>query len=284
MVPRTRLLTGVLVLAMFSTLGSPTAARAAAGCSLELGDTCTDISVGNGGSGIDVGVTTEQVVGGSDAPASDSASGDSGWSGDAPGAVELPAVWRYDPITGKPIYARTRAPRGTTPAAPAPATLPTVIQSTDVANVAPKPGTLTTEPNGWAIMNTPMNAYVTATNHTATSTINSIPVTVTFTPESYEWTWGDGTVTTTEVPGDSWANLGQPNWSETATSHSYSERGTITLSVRIKYSATVSANGKTIPVTGLVTGPATSSPILVVRSDAALVANNCIDAPHDPGC
>lgn len=262
-----------------------TPAMASSDCWMGTGEACTDISVGNGGSGVDVGVTTEQVVGGSDAPASGSGdAGDSGWSGDAPGAVELPAVWRYDPLTGKPIPPMYRAPRGTAPAAPAPATLPTVIRSSDVANVAPKSGTLVTEPNGWAIMNTPMNAYVTATNHTATSTINSIPVTVTFTPESYEWTWGDGTVTTTEVPGDSWANLGQPNWSETATSHSYSERGTITLSVRIKYSATVSANGKTIPVTGLVTGPATSSPILVVRSDAALVANNCIDAPHDPGC
>lgn len=251
------------------------------GCSGTDFGACTDISVGNDGGSVGVTVMEEITTGGSTGTGSDSSGGD--WTSDASGDLERPEILLVDPVTGearKPFY---RAPRPGNPAPP-PATLPTVIRASDVAKVAPSPGTVTTEPAGWAVMNTPMNAYVTAKTHTVASTINSVPVTVTFTPERYEWKWGDGTVTETEVPGDSWANLGLPNWSHTATSHSYGTRGNLTLNVHVHYSATVSAQGKTIPVKGLVTSPATSTPILVVRSDAALVANNCIDAPNDPGC
>lgn len=199
-----------------------------------------------------------------------------------------PASWEPAPAAPVDPYKWLGpAPRGgTAPAAGAPAqpTLPTTLTAREVQSFAPSTTAFTLEPNGWAVVGGHVNAYATASRQTSQASIVGIPVTVTFEPVEYRWSWGDGTTLTTETGGASWREQGLADWSPTVTSHVYGERGERTASLQIAYRASVQAQGRTIPVQGLVVGQAATASVLVVESDRALVATNCLEDPRAPGC
>lgn len=246
-------------------------------CSIWDDDSCAPVSVGNG-EGVEVGGTFEFSSGGNDP--SDYAQSGEEVASDPSGHATAPDYIRQ---VGDPMQKAGPTTPGGAPAAAAPV-LPTTITYADVQRFAPGTTSFTLEPSWWAIKGGHMNAYATATTQTIQGTIATIPVTITFVPAEYVWSWGDGTTLTTTSGGASWEALDLPDWSPTETSHVYESRGDVQVSLTVRYSATVTGQGRTIPVTGLVAAPATSAPVRVVESHRALVAADCLVDPHGPGC
>jgi hypothetical protein len=96
---------------------------------------------------------------------------------------------------------------------------------TDVAQLAPAPATTVGEPGNVGIAGMPTNFVAAASVHTRAGTLFDRPTSVRFTPLRFSFTYGDGTATTTNTGGRSWAALGQAQFTPTPTSHSYRERG-----------------------------------------------------------
>ena len=266
-------------------------------CSAVDADTC--VSTSTDGGGVSVGVEQEEVVdggdggydagGGDDYGGGDSGGGwDDSWAesdeDDGSNAAAAPQAsgGRPGKAFGRPLDQIERL--GGPAAGPSAPRLPTRVRSSQLQNYAPSTASFTIEPNGWSIVGANTNAYTTASTVTKPATINNVPVTVTFTPNSYTWDWGDGTVTTTTDPGASWQQLGAPDWAQTETSHRYSQRGDYTITLTVTYTATVTANGRTIPVDGTVTGPGTRATIKIVESKRALINDECITQPDREGC
>ncbi|MFD2756959.1 hypothetical protein [Gulosibacter faecalis] len=158
------------------------------------------------------------------------------------------------------------------PADPGPAPLPATLNASDLANVAPTQAELFMEPDGWAILGQPVNFWTSASTHTVDTTVLGHSVTVTFTPVSTTYDYGDGTSQTLETPGASWADQGLPELSDTHTSHRYSVDAPVTVSAIINYSATVAAAGRTITVTGTIQSISTTLSFDLYESDTYLAA------------
>ena len=137
-------------------------------------------------------------------------------------------------------------------AAPVVAAPPTRVTASDLANVAPIAASISMQPEGMGLLNKPMNFWVNAQTHTKAGTLLGHPMSVTFTPAQVTWNYGDGSSQTTNSMGSSWDSQGLPWFSETATSHVYTQRGSYVVSATIHYSAVVSVGGNTINVTGYV--------------------------------
>ncbi len=149
--------------------------------------------------------------------------------------------------------------------------LPNRIQRSALANITPQPATLHMEPNGWAIIGRPTNFWTTAQEHTINATVLGHQVTVTFTPTTTDYHYGDGTTQTAHEPGGSWHDLGLPELTDTHTSHRYTTKTQITASATVHYQATVHANGNTIPVTGDITATTTSQQFQLHEVDIHLI-------------
>ena len=152
-----------------------------------------------------------------------------------------------------------------------PPPLPNRIQRSALANITPQPATLHMEPNGWAIIGRPTNFWTTAQKHTINATVLGHQVTVTFTPTTTDYHYGDGTTQTAHEPGGSWHDLGLPELTDTHTSHRYTTKTQITASATVHYQATVHANGNTIPVTGDITATTTSQQFQLYEVDIHLI-------------
>ena len=152
-----------------------------------------------------------------------------------------------------------------------PPPLPDRIQRSALANITPQPATLHMEPNGWAIIGRPTNFWTTAQEHTINATVLGHQVTVTFTPTTTDYHYGDGTTQTAHEPGGSWHDLGLPELTDTHTSHRYTTKTQITATATVHYQATVHANGNTIPVTGDITATTTSQQFQLYEVDVHLI-------------
>lgn len=154
----------------------------------------------------------------------------------------------------------------------------------DVASFAPAASLLADEPDGVGIVGMPMNFVVSATPHTATGTLFDLPVTVRFVPASFVFVHGDGTSRTSATGGQSWAALGQAQFSATATSHAYAARGTYGAAAIVQYAATVDFGSGDVSVPGLLEVRTPTSTIEVVEVRTALVDRTCLESPGGPGC
>ncbi|MDI6943517.1 hypothetical protein QMO46_08410 [Microbacterium barkeri] len=155
----------------------------------------------------------------------------------------------------------------------------------DVLTFAPAPPSVTTEPAGIAIVGMPMNVVAPAQEHVAGGSLFGLPVTVTFTPASFAFDFGDGTVQTVGSGGSTWNDLGLPEFSATETSHAYAARGSYGVVVSVSYSAVVDFGVWGVyPVDGLVTATSAGSPVRVVEAHTALVEGSCVENPAGPGC
>jgi len=154
----------------------------------------------------------------------------------------------------------------------------------DVAIFAPEPPALDTEPAGVGIVGMPVNFVVPATAHTVTGELFDFPLRVRFSPVSYDFAYGDGSTRHATTGGTTWPELGQPQFTATATSHAYGERGTYTTTVDVNYAASIDLGGGffDIPGTLTLTTPAATTEILELHT--ALVENTCIEDPTGPGC
>lgn len=162
---------------------------------------------------------------------------------------------------------------------------PTSFTISDVLTLAPASITLTAEPSTWSIVGSHTNFFTTATEHSATGSVLGHPVTVTFTPITYQWDYGDGTTAETTTPGASWAALGQDDFSATSTSHVYEEKATVQASVTVVYTAAVTlASGTRIPVTGTLNRASTTLSLELFTADTVITVGDCNEHPEQPRC
>ncbi|MFT4234745.1 MAG: hypothetical protein QM607_07090 [Microbacterium sp.] len=160
------------------------------------------------------------------------------------------------------------------------------ISDHDVAVFAPVVPAPVTEPDeGLALTGMPMNAVASAGIQSIGGMLFTLPVTVTFTPESYTFDYGDGQQLTAATGGARWTDLGAADYTATATSHAYAERGTYQVVVSVSYSAVADFGvWGVFPVNGLVTVTSPAASVRAVDAETVLVNSTCDENPSGPGC
>lgn len=154
----------------------------------------------------------------------------------------------------------------------------------DLAQFAPAPVTATAEPGNVGVAGMPTNFVAAVSAQTRTGTLLGRPVTVRFTPMSVTFEHGDGTSSTSPDGGRTWAALGQTSFTPTATSHTYSQRGTYTTRTTVHYTAEVDVGGGWFAVPGELAIDGASRQIRVYEATTALVARTCLERPAAVGC
>ncbi|PSL39690.1 hypothetical protein CLV49_3335 [Labedella gwakjiensis] len=158
------------------------------------------------------------------------------------------------------------------------------ITLTDLASFTPTTPAIHMEPDGWALRGRPANAIAETTTNTHDGTLLGHAVTVRFTPTAYRWDWGDGSQNVFSTPGATWENLGVPRFSETDTSHTYSDRGTVEVSLAVDYSVAFRfGDGEWITVEGTVSS-ANTVDVYVGTAKTVNVPDDCDADPTAPGC
>jgi hypothetical protein len=155
----------------------------------------------------------------------------------------------------------------------------------DLASFRPAAPELTGEPAGFGVVGMPTNLVGAASEQRLSGTLLGWDVTVRFVPAEFVFAHGDGTTATTATGGASWARLAQAQFTPTATSHVYADRGTYPVSVTVRYAASVDfGTGYWQPVEGFVTATSGDYPVRVVEVRTALVDETCRENPSGPGC
>lgn len=183
--------------------------------------------------------------------------------------------------TNRQCFATTPAP---TPDPTPPTPTASAITTTDLAQFAPEPPTLTTEPATAGIAGTPTNFLTTATPHTRTGTLFHHPLTIHFTPTHYTYDYGDTTTLTLTTPARTWNDLTQPDFTPTPTSHTYTHRGTYTTTVTTHWTATIDLGTGPIPIPGELTTTSPPHTLTIYEAHTALVTHTCTEQPTAPGC
>ena len=266
------------ILLSFSLVGSVAPAHASmtsSGCSaLERATTgCPTTSGVINGSGVDVSAHEDSPgrTGGSDA---EDAGGDADDASSEPVGDVIPPANRvpheqYGVICGPPACV-----------ADAPA-----VHLSDLASFHPaRPGSVD-EPNGWAVAGLDTNFVANAPPQVLNGTLLGHRAQVRFTASRYRWSYGDGAARITGDPGAAWAQLGVPEFSPTATSHIYRNRGTFSAQLTVGYSPEYRfGSGPWTPITGLLDLSGARITVIVGDADTVLVGGDCLHNPRGPGC
>jgi hypothetical protein len=154
----------------------------------------------------------------------------------------------------------------------------------DLASFSPTAPQIRMEPDGWMLRGLPANFIAAAGANTHDGSLLGQPVSVRFTPTAYRWTWGDGSSDAFTTPGSTWEDLGLPRFSETDTSHTYTTRGTLTVSLAVDYTVDYRVDGGTwTSVAGTVAGDA-SVDAYVGTATTVIVPDDCTADPAGTGC
>ncbi|MDM4762891.1 hypothetical protein QT381_07715 [Galbitalea sp. SE-J8] len=161
-----------------------------------------------------------------------------------------------------------------------------VVTLSDVARFAPGRGVVFLEPEGWALVGLPMNAYGAPAPVTASGVLFGAAVQVRFTGLSWRWDFGDGVVLDTVTAGGSWRTLGQDEFTTTDSSHVYAGRGTVQVVADVIYRAEYRFAGVQAwtPVEGTLTVRSGEWDVLVGTASTVLVNGSCTQNPAGPGC
>jgi hypothetical protein len=240
-----------------------------------------------GGSGSSVTVTgtqpSPQHPGSSPYPGANPGSSNSGTSG--PQYSRPQQNYDTDDCRGVSDLRCVRgAVPGVAPDAPASAPGAPAISITDLVTLSPATATPSADPGNVGIAGLPTNFVTMASVHTRTGTLFGAPLTARFTPVGYDFTYGDGTTAHTTTPGATWDALHQPQFTPTATSHVYDDRGTYDTTVTIHYTAEIDIGTGYIPLAGTLTTPGPTQTIRIYEAHTALVQHTCTEKPTAPGC
>ncbi|TFD29045.1 hypothetical protein [Cryobacterium cryoconiti] len=217
----------------------------------------------------------QEADGGSGSGGEGDGSGDgNGPGGGAPGAAPV-----ADPLT----VVRDDFTVGCIPGSPCDPNL--IVRVSDLVNFQPSAPTQAMEPRGWSVVGLPANFIAAASVHTLSGTLLGFPAEVRFTPIGYRWSYGDGAEARTTGGGATWAALGLPEFSDTATSHVFRRAGVYSVQASAVYSAEFRFAG---PSWRAVQGtlPVSAGPLGVTVGDArtVLVNRTCTTNPAGPGC
>jgi len=160
-----------------------------------------------------------------------------------------------------------------------------VVSMSDLVNFQPVIPTQGMEPNGWIVIGLPTNFFAAASAHTRSGLLLGFPAEVRFTPAGYRWAYGDGATGGSATGGASWADLNLPEFSETATSHTYLHAGNFAIALTVDYSAEYRFAGQ--PWRGIGGTLAVPANPITARAGTArtvLVDRECTRNPSGPGC
>ncbi|MFO7690545.1 MAG: hypothetical protein R6W83_08320 [Cryobacterium sp.] len=158
-----------------------------------------------------------------------------------------------------------------------------VVTISDLISFTPAVATQTMQPAAWMAVGLETNFIGTASAHIEQGDLLGYPAQVRFNPAAFTWNYGDGTTGT--GTGATWEALGVPEFSETTTSHVYSNPGPYDVTLTVEYTAEYRFAGSIWqPVVGTVssTSPPLAAPAVIVRT--VLVAENCLQNPRGVGC
>lgn len=154
----------------------------------------------------------------------------------------------------------------------------------DLTSFVPASPSLTGEPSGFGVVAMPTNLVAAASAQEISGELFEIDVVVRFTPATFTFTHGDGTSSTSTTGGASWGALNQAQFTPTATSHVYGERGTYPVSVSVQFTAAVNFGIGWQLVPGYVTATTGGYDVQVLEARTALVDKTCLENPSGPGC
>lgn len=160
-----------------------------------------------------------------------------------------------------------------------------IVRVSDLVNFRSTAPAQVMEPSGWAVTGLPINFYAVASANVKSGMLLGYPADVRFTPVSYHWDYGDGTATTLRSGGASWAARGLAEFSATPTSHVFTSRGVIAVTLSVEYAAEYRFASQTWrSVQG--TLALSADPLIAVAGDAktVLVGQDCSRNPTGPGC
>ncbi len=169
------------------------------------------------------------------------------------------------------------------PGEPLPEAAADPITMSDLAAFRPLVGELVVEPDGWGVVGTPTNFYATAEAHTMDGELFDVPIRVRWTPSSYVFDYGDGSVEETEASGAAWRGP-EESWTETATSHAYATTDDVRASVTVVFTAEVDAGGGWFAVPGTLPVEAPAVDVKVFEVDTVLTNGDCMANPSGAGC
>lgn len=196
-------------------------------------------------------------------------------------AAEPPPTFPRDFCS--PVDSAACAFTGAEPAPP-PAGEPSVTLR-DIASFRPAAPGNEMEPGGWAVVGLPANFVAEASVQTLSGTLLGRSADVRFHPVGYRWTHSDRAVVQASVPGATWEELGQAEFTETATSHAYAESGEYTVDLAVVFVAEYRFDGSAWRwIDGTLAIPGLPRTVLVGEFDTVLVTGDCRVAPEGPGC
>jgi len=166
--------------------------------------------------------------------------------------------------------------------APAPAS-PVTLR--DLANFIPEQPSLSLQPNGWTVIGVETNFIAHTTQHVVSGRLFGALAEVRFTPQAFDWRYGDGSAVSTSEQGASWAQLGVKEFSRTATSHRYQSLGMFYPAVTVRFGVEYRVGGGAwIPVRGQVSADAPAVTVIVQSADTVLVTGACTPGRPALGC
>ncbi|HXH34908.1 MAG TPA: hypothetical protein VNJ54_10910 [Plantibacter sp.] len=156
----------------------------------------------------------------------------------------------------------------------------------DVASFAPDAPTVRTEPRIWGLLKAHTNVIAGASGHVRSGTLLGQSAEVNFIPLGFTFDYGDGGTGSSAGGGSTWASLGVPEFSKTATSHRYTDAGEKTITAAVEYAAEYRlGGGEWLPVDGTLSVPAdTSHTITVLRNSTVGVDKPCTPGKRAVGC
>ena len=260
--------------------------------------------IGNGGVDVNAGWESESpggggagsYGGGGDGGGDGYSGGGGGGTGLPDGVSFIPGVNPYDgeDAASGPGLPPRRGPVVVPPAPgePVPVCQPQtpcdpalVVRVTDLVSIDAQVSSQRMEPDGWVVVGLPANFMATAVEHTRSGMLLGFPADVRFTPAGFHWDYGDGTSVTTETGGASWAELGLPEFSETPTSHVFTEVGNPTITLDVLYTAEYRFAGSDWrEVEGVLAVPGAPITAHASLAGTVLVAEGCSSNPGGPGC
>jgi hypothetical protein len=174
------------------------------------------------------------------------------------------------------------------PETPAPAPTPPPISPvtlSDLENFIPEQPSLAMQPNGWTVIGVETNFIANTSQHVVGGKLFGALAEVRFTPQAFDWSYGDGTQAGTTQPGATWTQLGVKEFSRTATSHRYQSLGSFITEVTVRFGVEYRVGGGTwTSIRGQVSAHAPAATVIVQSADTVLVTGACTPGRSALGC
>ncbi|MEO6200635.1 MAG: hypothetical protein ABIX44_05670 [Cryobacterium sp.] len=160
-----------------------------------------------------------------------------------------------------------------------------IVSMRDLVNFKAATPSQGMEPHGWMVIGLPTNFIAQASAHTRSGLLLGFPAQVRFTPVAYRWNYGDGSTGSSATGGATWATQNLPEFSVTATSHTFRTRGNFVIGLSVDYAAEYRfAAQPWRAIGGTLSVPANPLTARAGTARTVLVDRECTGNASGPGC